>query len=156
MFDQTANILHDLNSPQQRASIRQMLKDSSSIGAQKLVAALTKLLIAQRLNQFSLEDMFPLIQSTLAQLQRQLVTSIVNSQQEISTNSTTIDSAQLKQLIDMLENYDAQAIDLIGQMYDVNNGTDQALLLGQARKLVAKYDFESALELLTPLISDNE
>jgi PAS domain S-box-containing protein len=99
----------------------------------------------------------------LEELSANLVTvigglAVLDSTKKTGASSVVVDQAlidaTLSRLRELLEDYDADATDVIGELEDISGNEIDPVLLKQLSKSVGEYDFDEALDLLSKIDSD--
>ena len=99
----------------------------------------------------------------LEELSANLVTvigglAVLDSTMKTGASSVVVDQAlidaTLSRLRELLEDYDADATDVIGELEDISGNEIDPVLLKQLSKSVGEYDFDEALDLLSKIDSD--
>ncbi len=80
---------------------------------------------------------------------------VLNAEKGDGVDSLPI-SAQLGDIIQLLDDYDAGAGDALQQLYDKYQQSEHRWILRQAIQKVSQYDFEAAGQLLRPLMTQTE
>ncbi len=128
---------------------------ASQIGANRLLAK------CRKLNDFASDE--ERIAGT-AELARELDSTVkkavaslivLNAEKGADEDSLSI-SAQLGDIIQLLDDYDAGAGDALQDLYDNYQQSEHRWVLRQAIQKVSQYDFEAAGELLRPLMTQTD
>lgn len=128
---------------------------ASQIGADRLLAK------CRKLNDFASDE--ERIAGT-AELARELDSTVkkavaslivLNAEKGADEDSLSI-SAQLGDIIQLLDDYDAGAGDALQDLYDNYQQSEHRWVLRQAIQKVSQYDFEAAGELLRPLMTQTD
>ncbi len=141
-------------SPENVALFTPVLHDASSIGARTLSLHLEKLLNSSSTTASATQVAMQVANSLDRTLKKVSATLCALIEQ---SHNARIESVELQQqllhIIQLLEDYDAGAADVLENFYQQNTDLAQLWLIKQAKSKVANYDYEGAVDILSPLIT---